>query len=175
MSETTESSDLYAALLFVVNEIRKWIAKPMPYADFKDQVVEECKVEFGNVIRGQISAMNAWKILTWIFGLWPILGWYFQLLLNFSWFGVAQTEFFYVSVPYMDEYYDCLQRSEVTEFSADNFETEYWFQKKYIEEHVAKVMANGKPTFQSKEASEMIVFYEGMLEYYGLPLVLPVE
>lgn len=66
-------------------------------------------------------------------------------------------------------------RSEVTGFTADNFETEYWFQKKYIEEHVDKVWANGKPTFQSKEAAEMIVFYEGMLEYYGLPLVLPVE
>lgn len=52
----------------------------------------------------------------------------------------------------MEEFYDCLQRSEVEGFSADNYETEFWFQKKYIEESLTKIRDNGKPTFQSKEA-----------------------
>lgn len=44
MSESSESSSLYEALLFVVNEIRKWIAKPITYVDYKDQLVEDCKL-----------------------------------------------------------------------------------------------------------------------------------
>lgn len=131
-------------------------------------------MEFGNVLRAMVGYHQLFSWFTWVTALVPIFGWIIQMGANVSlyWFFTSGQDYYYAA-PKLEEFYDCLQRSEVEGFSADNYETEFWFQKKYIEESLTKIRDNGKPTFQSKEAKQMVLFYEGMLEYYNLPLVLP--
>ena len=64
-------------------------------------------------------------------------------------------------------------RSEVPVFTQENFEGEFWVQKKYIEYYKQEADGNHKPTFRAKYAVEMAQFYADMLAYYGLPEVAP--
>lgn len=79
---------MYNVVLYVVNEIRKWTQKPMVYVDFKDQMIEECKMEFGNVLRAMVGYHQLFSWFTWVTALIPIFGWILQMGANVSlyWF-----------------------------------------------------------------------------------------
>lgn len=159
-------------LKWIVKNFRGWYQNPVPYTEYSTNLIEECKVGFGNVIRAEIVTLTTYTWSVWLSSFWPIIGWFFVLTGIFNPLGSHAAWMYGYGVPKLDANYECLRRNGVAEFSQENFDTEYWFQKGFIEEYSEKTRANPKPTYQSAKAAEMIVFYEGMLEYYGLPLTM---
>ena len=144
---------------------------PVVFDDYKDNLIDECKADFGNQIRSHFIALNVFTWIPWVALFIPIFNiLYVSGVANIP--GFVTADYYLNSMPAMDTAYDCLMRSGVEEFSQENLDTEYWFQKGYIEDYSVQFLANSKPTYQTAKAAEMIIFYEGMLDYYNLPLTL---
>ena len=157
MQEEGEQSDVEAA----VSYISLWFAKPVTYTDYVENVTELCKLEFGNIIRAQHGFHRDFPLWYWVFG------WIWFWLANNS---TSVLTWETVTFPQLDSHYECLQRSEVPNFSQENFDTEYWFQKGYILAQAENLALNPVPTYFSKTSAELVLFYEQMLTHYDLPM-----
>ena len=74
MSEETESA---------MSAIALWFAKPVTYTVYQDELTEYCLLEFGNILREQLSMAKWHGLLYWIFGWlwgWSYAGYFFQPL-----------------------------------------------------------------------------------------------
>ena len=149
----------------LIQLINWWFEKPVTYAEFQDDITETCKLEFGDFLRRELRWTTYMGLVYWL------LGW--------MW-GYTSSAVFYSPSSYelgiflqMDAAYDCLQRSGVPQFSQENFDSEYWFQKGYVIQFASSLQKNPTPAFFSKQMKEMGIFWTAMLEFYDLPLVAP--
>ena len=142
-----------------------WFAKPVTYQVYQDEVTELCKLEFGNVLRAQLTMAKWHGLLYWIFGwlwAWSYAGYFFIP-------EYYETSTFKV----MDTAYECLQRSEAPNFTQENFDSEYWFQKGYIIQFADSMQMNPTPTFVGANLKEMETFWTDMMAFYDIPEVAP--
>ena len=130
-------------------------------------MTELCKLEFGNVLRGQLAMAKWHGILYWLFGwMWAYgyAGLFFQ-----------PTSYEMYTFTALDTAFECLQRSEAPGFTQDNFDSEYWFQKGYIIQFADSMQMNPTPTFVGKNLKEMQIFWSDMMNFYDIPAVAPVK